>query len=306
MPVPTLFRADGEVDTAGTLDVIDDLIDVGVHALFILGSAGQGPAMELEERAAFTDTVVKHVKGRLPVMVNVGTAYLKSSLWLTERAVASKVDAILSTPPFYYSDHPAAEVDAHLTGVAKATGGRPFVIYNNERYTGINITPPWLAKLAGLIPNLRGIKLSYTPQAGIFRYIEQAPDTVNIYTASTLELLPTVPFGARGCINPPSIAFPDLAVAMWQALIARDYSRAFALQAAVKEVAMGLLTLEGKFGRFIVAEAMRARGYKVTLYPRWAEGLPIDDAARAETARLIALSKAAVVKPKAAKVAAGA
>jgi dihydrodipicolinate synthase/N-acetylneuraminate lyase len=299
MPVPTIFRADGDVDAKGTLDIIDDLIDVGVHALFILGSAGQGPAMELDERAELADAVIKHVRGRLPVLVNVGTSYLRSSLWLTERAVASGADAILSTPPFYYSDHPAAEVDAHLVSVAEASGGRPFVIYNNERYTGINITPPWLARLAARIPNLRGIKLSYTPQAGIFRYVEQAPDHVNIYTASTLEMLPTVPFGTRGCINPPSIAFPDLAVAMWDALIEKNYARAFELQASVKEVGMSLLALEGKYGRFIVAEAMRARGYKVDLYPRWAEGEPIDDVARAEVRRVIAIAKAAVAPPKA-------
>lgn len=294
MPVPTIFRESGEVDAKATLDIIDDLIGVGVHAIFILGSAGQGPAMELDERAKLTDAVMKHVNGKLPVLVNVGTAYLRSSLDLTEKALASGADAILSTPPFYYSDHPAAEIDAHLLSVAKASGGRPFVIYNNERYTGINITPPWLARLAKEMPNLRGIKLSYTPQVGVFRYIEAAPDHVNIYTASTLEMLPTVPFGARGCINPPSIAFPDLAVGMWDALQAKDYTKAFKLQEAVKEVSMSLLTLEGKYGRFIIAEAMRVRGYKVPRYPRWAEGTPIDDTARAEVKRVIGVAKAAV------------
>jgi hypothetical protein len=86
---------------------------------------------------------------------------------------------------------------------------------------------------------------------------------------------------------------------MWDALIEKDYARAFELQASVKEVGMSLLALEGKYGRFIVAEAMRARGYKVDLYPRWAEGEPIDDVARAEVRRVIAIAKAAVAPPKA-------
>ena len=35
---------------------------------------------------------------------------------------------------------------------AAAAAPLPFVVYNNERYTGINITAPWLKRLAGEIP----------------------------------------------------------------------------------------------------------------------------------------------------------
>jgi 4-hydroxy-tetrahydrodipicolinate synthase len=282
MPVPTLFKKDGSVDIGSTLDIIDDSIKAGVHALFILGSAGQGPVMELDERAAAADAMIKHVKGRLPVLVNVGTAYLKTSVQLAEAAVASGADAIAATPPYYYADHPAAEVDAHLAGVAKATGGRPFVLYNNLRYTGIEVTAPWLAQLAEKIPNLAGVKLSYVSQSGVFQYLDKVPNRVAIYIASILELLSTVPFGAKGCINPPSVFFPELPVAMWNALMAKDYTRAFELQKAVKISTLGLQALERKYGRYIIAEGMRLRGYKVEQFPRWAQGEPIDDKVRSE------------------------
>lgn len=113
------------------------------------------------------------------------------------------------------------------------------------------------------------------------------PARVAIYTANTLEVLPTSPFGVKGCIHPPSILFPELAVAIWDAVQARDYTRAFELQGRVKKVSAGLLRLERTYGRFVVGEGLRIRGYDVKCFPRWAEGTPLDDDARTEIRALL-------------------
>ena len=294
MAILTPFKQDGSVDDDALLAITDGLIAAGVHNLFLLGSAGQGPVMELDERMHTVEIIFDHVGGRVPVLVHVGTAYLKTTQDLARHAHAAGADALAAVPPYYYSDHPEAEIDAHLIGGASTTP-LPFVVYNNERYTGINITAPWLARLAKEMPNLCGIKLSYVNLGVIFQYLDLAPERVSIYTASTLEILPTVPFGVRGCINPPSILYPELAVAIWEATKAKDYTLAFDLQARVKERAQGLLRLERKYGRFMIGEWLRMRGYKVKRYPRWAEGTPLDDDARKELRAF--LDQASVTAP---------
>ena len=286
MPILTPFTETGEVDEDALLTLADGLIDAGVHNLFVMGSAGQGPVMELDERRRTAEILIKHVAGRVPLIIHIGTPYLKTTVELARHAHQAGADGLAAVPPYYYSDHPEAEVDAHLIGAAAATP-LPFVVYNNERYTGINITAPWLKRLAGEIPNLAGIKLSFVSQGVIFSYLEMVPDRVAIYTANILEVLPTAPFGVKGCIHPPSILFPELAVAIWDAVQAKDYTRAFELQGRVKKASAGLGRLERTHGRFVTGEGLRIRGYDVKCYPRWAEGTPLDDDARAEIRALL-------------------
>jgi len=289
MPILTPFTEAGEVDEDALLTIADGLIEAGVHNLFVMGSAGQGLVMELDERRRAAEILIKHVNGRVPLIIHIGTPYLKTTVELAKHAHGAGADGLAAVPPYYYSDHPEAEVDAHLIGAAAATP-LPFVVYNNQRYTGINITAPWLKRLAGEIPNLAGIKLSFVSQGVIFSYLDMAPDHVAIYTANTLEVLPTAPFGVKGCIHPPSILFPELAVALWDAVQARDYSRAFELQGRVKIASAGLLRLERIFGRFVIGEGLRMRGYQVKRFPRWAEGTPLTDDARAEIRALLEMA----------------
>jgi dihydrodipicolinate synthase/N-acetylneuraminate lyase len=47
LPSPTVFLEDGKVDEKLMRELTDWFIACGVHAFFILGSYGQGPAMRL-------------------------------------------------------------------------------------------------------------------------------------------------------------------------------------------------------------------------------------------------------------------
>ena len=136
-PIIVPFTTNDEVDENLLLAFAEDSITAGVSALFILGSAGQGPTMTSEERKRSADIVIGHVKGRIPVIVHVGTTHLRSTVELAEAAAESGADAIGVIPPYYYTDHPAAEIDAHFKGVAKACP-LPLVVYNFFKYAN-----PW-------------------------------------------------------------------------------------------------------------------------------------------------------------------
>jgi dihydrodipicolinate synthase/N-acetylneuraminate lyase len=69
LPSPTVFLEDGRVDEKLMRELTDWFIDCGVHAFFVLGSYGQGPAMASDERKKVAEIVVQQVKHRVPVVV---------------------------------------------------------------------------------------------------------------------------------------------------------------------------------------------------------------------------------------------
>ena len=144
-PLITPFTEAGDVDEAEFRSLLDGGLELGVHGFFLLGSQGQGPTLSYEERARVAAVAVRHVKGRVPVIIHVGTTDLRSTAWLAQAAEEAGADAVAVVPPYYYSDHPPEEIDAHYIGVGRATS-LPLVVYNNEKYAGVNITPAWLAR----------------------------------------------------------------------------------------------------------------------------------------------------------------
>ena len=279
-PIITPFTESGDVDDELLLRFADDSIEAGVSALFVLGSAGQGPTMTPEERQRTADRVLNHVKGRIPVIVHVGTTDMRSTIQLGIAAKESGADAIAVIPPYYYSDHPPAEIDAHFKGVAKACSV-PIIVYNNAQYSGINITPAWLARLAEAIPSIIGVKLAYASLGQIASYLRLVPGRVAMYAGTTLDLVPMAQFGVQGSINPPSTLFPELSVAMWDAIVAGDWNRVHALYGILLPANTTVTRLGFAYGRAVVREGLRMRGYDVKNYPRW-ETIDVPEGALAE------------------------
>ena len=276
-PLITPFSEEGDVDEDVFRSLLDGALDVGVHGFFLLGSQGQGPALTHEERSRTAALAIRHVAGRVPVVIHVGTTDLRSTAELARRAEEAGADAVAAVPPYYYSDHTEAEIDAHFKGLSEATS-LPIFVYNNPKYAGADITPSWLARLAGEIPNLSGIKLSYASPQQILQYIDQVPERISVFSGSVLNLLSTVPFGVKGAINPPAVLFPELSVAIWEALKAEDWGLAFEIQGRINRAAITIARLVAKFGRPVYREGFRIMGYDVKTFPRWESGELTDEA----------------------------
>ena len=87
MPMPVAFKHDGAIDHKATDAIIDFYLDAGVHGFFPLGTHGQGMVMEIDERKKVAEQIVNRVKGRVPVVMHIGTANTLSSIELAKHAV---------------------------------------------------------------------------------------------------------------------------------------------------------------------------------------------------------------------------
>ena len=247
IPLITPFHDDGEVDFEALSEVTEFMIERGVNGLFVLGSTGMGPVMTTEQRIAAAEFVVKQVRRRLPVIMHVGTADVQTTVALAKHADGLGVDAVAAVPPFYYTDHTPWEITAHFKTIAAAVKS-PLFLYDNEKYAGYRFSPPAVKKLKEEVPSLCGMKASYNPLAQILTYIATMPQDFSILSGNSLELFPAVPHGLSGAIPPGTLPVPELLVALWKALEAKQYDQAAALQKKADDFGRVMISLGGRFG----------------------------------------------------------
>src|SRR6266542_3090607 len=243
LPSPTVFLEDGRVDEKLMRELTDWFIDCGVHAFFVLGSYGQGPAMTPDERKKVAEIVVQQVKHRVPVVVHIGAVDPFTAIDLGKHAKSIGADAIGQVGPYYYADRSEYEIIEHFKMVDRALG-MPILVYNNPRYSGYNIHPAFMARLVETVPNIFGAKLA-----------------INLVSAMSV--------GVAGTISPPLAVTPEIGVELIRAIDAGKLEEALALQKSVIRIHDIFLRLAGPFGRTIFCEAMRLRGFDVKMYPRW-------------------------------------
>jgi dihydrodipicolinate synthase/N-acetylneuraminate lyase len=267
MPILTPFKEDGELDEPMGCELVDFLIGAGVHALFLLGSFGQGPVMRTDQRKRFAEVIIKHVRGRVPIVVHVGTADSYSTAELGLHAKSAGCDAIAVVGPYYYSDHTEYEIMEHFKEVGRRVG-MPMLIYNNPPYSGYDITPAMMLRLKEQVPQIFGAKLSADSLETALNYLNQLPSDFSIFGLAS-SLMPGALYGIRGTIVPPWIAFPELAVALWRALEAKKLDEALQLQIKINGLQTALRPLGRIYGRAVQCETVRARGFAVKKFPRW-------------------------------------
>jgi dihydrodipicolinate synthase/N-acetylneuraminate lyase len=200
--------------------------------------------------------------------MHVGTADVQTTIALAQHADGLGVDAVAAVPPFYYTDHTPWEVTAHFKAIA-AEIKSPLFLYDNEKYTGFRFSPPAVKKLKEEVPSLCGMKASYNPLAQILGYIATMPQDFTIMSGNSLELFPAVPHGLSGSIPPQTQPIAELLVALWNALEAKQFDQAAALQKKADDFGRVMVSLGARFGRSALREALRQRGLKIKRYPRW-------------------------------------
>lgn len=267
VPVITPFHDDNSVDEPVLRQLVDFYAESSVHGLFALGSAGQGPVLAEAERRSVAEIVIDQAGGRVPVIIHVGCADTPTTVALARHAAESGADAIGVIPPYYYCDAPQSAILEHYKAVSD-TAPLPIFIYENPKYCGISIAPEFGLRLKQEVPAIRGIKVAYGAGA-MADYVKLFPDDVSVFTGNS-DIFGLVPFGIAGMINPPTAAVPELGVALYGALEARDYTRAADLQDKVNTITQMFIATQKRHGRGTLGETFRVRGFPVKRFPRWA------------------------------------
>ncbi|ODT66866.1 MAG: hypothetical protein ABS75_25100 [Pelagibacterium sp. SCN 63-23] len=235
--IPVAFGADGEVSLEANTAILRKCAQSGVDGAFVIGTTGEFPSLNMDERRALTRLSLDVLKDKR-VVVHVGA----SSLYEVERLIAQaraegarEVAAI--TPYFLPSTDDALK---HFYGrISEISDGLGVFVYIFTARTGVTVSPELMAELARL-PNIIGVKISGESLERVGEYRRLLPADFLVLTGSDREIGRLDRVGADGVISGIASVYPEPFVAMAEAVAAGTADRA-ALQDDVDAAVDGLL-----------------------------------------------------------------
>jgi 4-hydroxy-tetrahydrodipicolinate synthase len=207
-PMPTALAADGSVDVKRTRTLVDFLIGGGIDGLFPLGTSGEFALLDREEKKRVVDTVVDQANGRVPVLAGVSDPSLSNILQFAKDANEVGADAIVSTPPYYFSTGEEGLFD-HFQTIATRSE-LPLFVYNIPEWTH-NFVPPGVIQRLAEKKLIAGMKYTEYNLLNLLRFIKVAGGKISILTGSDAMVFTNLEFGGAGGVIGVANVAPKLA-----------------------------------------------------------------------------------------------
>ena len=206
----TPFKA-GKVDYAALERLLDFQLKNGIDALVACGTTGEPSTMTQDEWEQVLSFVVRHVRGRVPVIAGTGGNNTADVIAKARRARELGADAQLCVTP-YYNKTTQAGLIAHYRAIAR-DGALPVIVYHVPSRTGLTMQPKTAAVLAQE-ENIIGLKEASGNMAQIMEMIRQCEGRIAFYSGSDEITAPLMAVGARGVISVVSNIAPRQMVAL--------------------------------------------------------------------------------------------
>jgi 4-hydroxy-tetrahydrodipicolinate synthase len=270
----------GEVMQGVLTDLVDHLIDAGVHGLAPLGSTGEFAYLSQDQRRRVVDTVISANRGRVPVVAGVASTSTADAVAQTEYMVEAGADGILAILEAYF---PVSDegVEAYFTAIAKAAKGRPVVLYTNPQFQRSDLSLPVIERLSR-IENIRYIKDASTNTGRLLSIIERTRGRMEVFAASAHIPVCVMMIGGVGWMAGPACIVPRQSIALYEAAKVGDWARAMDLQRPMWKV-------NEIFAKYSIAACIKTaldlQGFAVgaPMHPQ----MPLNEAARAEIAGVL-------------------
>lgn len=208
VPMVTPLTREESFDEKRMRDLAEFLIEGGVDGLFPLGTSGEFALFDREERKLITQTVVDQVNGRVPVLAGVSDPSLSNVIHFAEDARDVGADAIVATPPYYFTTTEDGVYDHFATIASKAE--LPLFVYNIPEWTHLFVTPKIVERLTDK-RLIAGMKYTEYDLLNLLRFIKVARDRISILTGSDAMAFTNLEFGGSGAVIGVANVFPRLA-----------------------------------------------------------------------------------------------
>ena len=199
----TPFR-NGEVDYEAFAALTDRQVAAGIDFLVPLGTTGETPCLEDEERIKVLQTAKEHSAG-LPILVGGGTNSLKHTVRSMQMLEPHGVDAFLIVVPYYNKPTQEGQYQYFKT-VAESTD-KPIVLYNVPGRTGVNMSAETALRLAE-IPNVVAIKEASGNRGQVEEILRNAPKDFMVLSGNDDDTLWMMQSGGAGVISVASNVAP--------------------------------------------------------------------------------------------------
>jgi 4-hydroxy-tetrahydrodipicolinate synthase len=202
----TPFTSTHDVDFDALGRVIDYVIDNGVEYVITLGTTGETPTLDKQEKIDIVKYTYDKVNNRVPVVVGIGGNNTKEIIKDLDIIPLDKAIAVLSASP-YYSKPSQEGLFQHYKAFAEVCP-KPVLLYNVPGRTGRNLAAATTIRLAHEVKNIAGIKEAHNDIHQCMELIRDRPKDFLVVSGDDELSLPQMSFGFDGVISVAANSFP--------------------------------------------------------------------------------------------------
>lgn len=223
----TPFNEDLTIDYKSLKLLIENQIANGVSALIILGTTGESPVIDEDERRKFIDESVAITNGRVKVIVGTGTNDTRKVVKYNKIAEQYKADGLLIVNPYYNKSTQAGLIE-HYKFISEQTI-LPIILYNVPSRTAMNILPETILAIHDNCKNVVAVKEASGDISQIAKLCAMKPETLTVFSGNDDQTLPIMSLGGKGIISVFSNVYPKEMSDLTDAILKSDFSSALQL-----------------------------------------------------------------------------
>ena len=208
--VPTTFTEQGELDLESQKRCIDFMIDAGSNGLCILANFSEQFVLSDDERDVLTTTILKHVAGRVPVIVTTTHFGTRVCVERSRRAQDAGAAMVMVMPPYHGATLRATEEKIYEFYAALSDAIAIPIMIQDAPMSGTPLSAAFLARMAKEIGQVAYFKIETAGAASKLReLIRLGGDAIEgpWDGEEAITLLPDLDAGATGAMT--GGAYPD-------------------------------------------------------------------------------------------------
>lgn len=196
VPHVTPFDEKEEVNEEVLRELVNYFIDSGLHGLVTLGSNGELPNLNFEEKLRVLKIVVDEANGRIPVISGAGESATKEVIRFAKKAIDIGVNGFLIVSPYYFKPN-EQEQFRYYSRIAESIDA-PIFLYSVPKFTGYHLSLNVVEKLVNEYSNIVGIKDSGALISRIIELVRRVGDKISVFGGTGDMIYPTLAFGGHG------------------------------------------------------------------------------------------------------------
>ena len=202
----TPFKTNTEVDYDALEKLLNFVITNGAEYVITLGTTGETPTLDTEEKFGIINFTYEKVNGRVPVVVGIGGNNTREVMENLQSYPLEQAAAVLSASPYY--NKPSQEgIFQHYSNLASASP-KPVILYNVPGRTGSNMTAETTLRLAHEVENIGGMKEASGNMVQCMHILRDRPADFLVVSGDDHLALPLIACGMDGVISVAANCFP--------------------------------------------------------------------------------------------------
>jgi len=202
----TPFKDDLSVDLDSIKKIVRNQLKNNIDALIVLGTTGESPVINYDERRKIISAVVEEATSKVPVIIGTGSNDTKKVVENNKQAEDLKADGLLIVNPYYNKGTQESLLEHYKFISEKAN--LPIILYNVPSRTGMNILPETVIKIHNECKNVVAVKEASGDISQIAKLISVKPDSLSVLSGNDDQTLAIIALGGDGVISVFSNPYP--------------------------------------------------------------------------------------------------